>query len=282
MFHTHLIHYALTLLPPLCPMALGKWCMFVFVLEVLEGNGPGSFFSITKKSNRSHGSQHKSGPPGPPLSPFSKKEMKAGKADEQDQAAIWPSALATLPPSLSPLSALTLSLGPGSSHVSPEYVESRTLTLGLPLVPLAPLNPLPSLVTLSQVEDVITISNMVWKLHSHHLLPPSLSSSDSPSSLWMAVDDNKDTLLNKSHPSSFNPWTKSHLTPSITGSPHKWETWLDSALHNGVPEFGLAKSIKMLSMTAMLPLGQVKFAWNRLKMLECISHAVRQPPIPDA
>ena len=79
-----------------------------------------------------------------------------------------------------------------------------------------------------------------------------------------------------------NPWTKSHLTPSITGSPHKWETWLDSALHNGVPEFGLAKSIKTLSMTAMLPLGQVKFAWNRLKMLECISHAVRQPPIPDA
>jgi hypothetical protein len=58
MFHTHLVHCALTLLPPLCPMALGKQCMFVFVLEVLDGDGPGpyglgSFFSIMKKSDRS-------------------------------------------------------------------------------------------------------------------------------------------------------------------------------------------------------------------------------------
>jgi len=40
-FHTHLIWRALALLPPLCPVAKGKHCMFVFVLEVLDGDGPG-------------------------------------------------------------------------------------------------------------------------------------------------------------------------------------------------------------------------------------------------
>jgi hypothetical protein len=93
MFHTHLVRHALALLPPLCPMALGKQYMFVFVLEVLDGNRPGpywsgSFFLITKKFNLSCGSWHKSGPSGPsssscpPLPPVSKKEMEAGKADE--------------------------------------------------------------------------------------------------------------------------------------------------------------------------------------------------------
>jgi hypothetical protein len=106
MFHTHLVCYALALLPSLYPTALGKWCMFMFVLEVLDGDGPGpfgsgSFFSITKKSDRSCGSQHKSGPPGPsssshsPLPSVSKKEMKAAKADERDRATRQPPALAT-------------------------------------------------------------------------------------------------------------------------------------------------------------------------------------------
>ena len=41
-FHTHLIRWALTLLPPLCPVAKGKCCMFVFILEILtaEESGP--------------------------------------------------------------------------------------------------------------------------------------------------------------------------------------------------------------------------------------------------
>jgi hypothetical protein len=33
-FHMHLIQRALTLLPALCPVAKGKHCMFMFVLEV--------------------------------------------------------------------------------------------------------------------------------------------------------------------------------------------------------------------------------------------------------
>jgi hypothetical protein len=108
MFHTHLVWRALALLPALCPVAKGKHYMFVFVLEVLDGDGPGpyglcSFFSITKKSNRSHGSQHKPGPPSPspssrpPFPPVSKKEMEAAKADKWVQATRCPLALATPP-----------------------------------------------------------------------------------------------------------------------------------------------------------------------------------------
>ena len=90
-FHTHLVWWALALLPALCPVAKGKCCMFVFVLEVLDGDGPGpyglgSFFSIMKKSKKSRGSRCKSGTPvpltfvHPPLPPLSKKEIEASKA----------------------------------------------------------------------------------------------------------------------------------------------------------------------------------------------------------
>jgi hypothetical protein len=51
--------------------------------------------------------------------------------------------------------------------------------------------------------------------------------------------------------------------------------------HNNT-KFGLAEFIKMLSITAMLPLKQSNFAQNRLKMLEHISCAVQQPPLPGA
>jgi hypothetical protein len=225
----------------------------MFVLEVLDGDGPGpyglgSFFSIVKKLEKSHGSRCESGPSGPstyshpPLPPVSKKEMEAGKADEWDQATRQPLASATPPPLLSPLSALTPSTGPGSSGMSPKFVESRTLMPGLPPVPLAPLNPLLSPVTLLQVKDTVTTSDMVWELHSCHHPPPSLSSSDLPSSLGMAVNEDEDSSVNKSHASSFNPWMETHPVPSITRSPNEWKTWLDSALHNGVPKFGWPSS----------------------------------------
>jgi hypothetical protein len=276
-FHTHLIWQALALLPALCPVAKGKRCMFVFVLEVLDGDGPGpygsgSFFSITKKAGKSRGSGRKSGPPVPlgfvcpPLPPLSKKELKAGKALDRDQAARWPLASATPPALLSPLSALNPSVGPGSSGVSPEFVESWTPMPGLPLVPLAPLNPLPSPITLSQVEDVVATSDMVWELHSRHHPPPSLSSSDSPSSSEMAIDA-EDSSVTWSRASSFDPWTETHLAPSIGDSQDAWTTWLDDALRNGVPEFGLAKFIRTLSMTVMSPLARSKFVQLRLKFL---------------
>ena len=57
LFHTSLVRRALTLLPPLCPVAKGKRVMFVFLLEVLtgkegaglSGSGP-SFFTPKKRS----------------------------------------------------------------------------------------------------------------------------------------------------------------------------------------------------------------------------------------
>jgi hypothetical protein len=50
-FHTHLVQRARALLPPLCPMAKGKKVMFIFILEVLDGDGPqpGSFWEVLKK-----------------------------------------------------------------------------------------------------------------------------------------------------------------------------------------------------------------------------------------
>src|SRR5579863_2327757 len=56
-FHTHLVRKAVSLLPPLCPVAKGKRVMFVFLLEVLNedshglpGRSPGplAFFDSLK------------------------------------------------------------------------------------------------------------------------------------------------------------------------------------------------------------------------------------------
>src|SRR5579863_1452007 len=57
-FHTHLVRKAMSLLPPLCPVAKGKKVMFVFLLEVLDEDGHGApgrnpgplaFFNMSKK-----------------------------------------------------------------------------------------------------------------------------------------------------------------------------------------------------------------------------------------
>src|SRR6266850_6468159 len=48
-FHTHLVRRALALLPPLCPVAKGKRVMFMFLLEVIAGEGPTTFFDLPKK-----------------------------------------------------------------------------------------------------------------------------------------------------------------------------------------------------------------------------------------
>jgi hypothetical protein len=50
-FHTHLVQQARALLPPLYPMEKGKKVMFVFILEVLDGDRPqpGPFWEVLKK-----------------------------------------------------------------------------------------------------------------------------------------------------------------------------------------------------------------------------------------
>ena len=53
-FHTHLIQRARMLLPPLCPVAKGKKVLFVFILEILDGDKaqPRSFWEVLKKRHR--------------------------------------------------------------------------------------------------------------------------------------------------------------------------------------------------------------------------------------
>ena len=48
---THLVWHTQVLLPPLYSMAKGKKVMFVFILEVLDRDGPkpGSFWEVQKK-----------------------------------------------------------------------------------------------------------------------------------------------------------------------------------------------------------------------------------------
>jgi hypothetical protein len=166
--------------------------------------------------------------------------------------------------------------------MSPEYVASQTLTPGLPPVPLAPLNLLPSPVTLSQVEDMVATSDLIWELHSHHLPSPSLSSSNFSSSFSMMVDDAEDSLPDRSYASSFDLWTESHLVPCLTASALDWETWLDNALVNNIPKVGLAEFIKTLSMTTTSPPAHAKFAWQQLKMLVHLISDCLNPPMPGA
>jgi hypothetical protein len=82
-------------------------------------------------------------------------------------------------------------------------MDSRTPMPGLPPVPLAPLNPLPSPVTLSQVEDVLATSDMVWEIHSRHLPPAPLSAPSLPPSFEMAVDVNADPSPTQSCTTSY-------------------------------------------------------------------------------
>jgi hypothetical protein len=50
-FHTHLVQRMHSLLPPLCPVAKGKKVMFMFMLEILSGEGPDQkgFWKVPKK-----------------------------------------------------------------------------------------------------------------------------------------------------------------------------------------------------------------------------------------
>jgi hypothetical protein len=74
-FHTHLVQCMCAVLPPLCPVAKGKKVMFVFLLEILDGQGPGQFFSLDrvkpKKSQPCRKASSQASPPPPPLSAHS-------------------------------------------------------------------------------------------------------------------------------------------------------------------------------------------------------------------
>jgi hypothetical protein len=320
-FHTHLVRRALALLPALCPVALGKRCMFVFLLEVLDEDGPGpygsgSFFAIEKKASRARGPRRKPTPPGPsppsqpplsaplpasvPLSTVPKTKKKKTKPKtplgpwpaQTPAAPLPPVPVAPVAPSPpvsvpSPLSPLPLSRAE-SSHVSPEFVVSRTPTPRPPPAPLAPLNPIPSPVTLSQVEDVVATSDMVRDLQSHYQPSSPLSAPSSPPMFGdMEWEADPDPHSRESSEGLFVSWVSSHPAPTDGGSPLRWKTWFTGALRNEVTEEALTEFVKTLAFTQNAMIWD-QFVQNRLSAL---ADAVREwkddvvsswhkPPIP--
>jgi hypothetical protein len=91
-------------------------------------------------------------------------------------------------------------------------------------MPLAPLNPIPSPVTLSQVEDVIAISDMVWELHSHYQ-PSALLSAPSLPPMFGDMEWEADPYPYscESSEAHFVSWVPSHPAPT-DGSPLWWKT----------------------------------------------------------
>src|SRR6267142_2614208 len=219
-FPTHLVWQALTLLPPLCPIAKGKRCMFVFVLEVLDGDGPGpsgpgSFFVLPKKRTQS---------------------LPKGKAALATPAP-WappPLPLSGPPPSMPITAAPSLEVPPlplkhGNKHVDKSTrdwdvapgIVSVVMRTASPS-PLSTLTPSPvvgasvppepsvSPMTLSQVKDILATSGMVQALQAQ--FPSPASSSTSLSSLRMIVDESPSP--SHTHAASldisFDPWTDTH------------------------------------------------------------------------
>jgi hypothetical protein len=121
-------------------------------------------------------------------------------------------------------------------------------------------------VTLSQVEDVVTTSDMVRELHSRYQPSTPLSAPSSPT-MFGDMEWEVDPYPN-SHESSeahFVSWVPFHPAPA-NGLPLWWKTWFGEALRNEVTEEALTKYVKTLAFTqnAMI---RDKFVQNRLSAL---------------
>jgi hypothetical protein len=94
----------------------------------------------------------------------------------------------------------------------------------------------------------------------------------------MAVDVNADPSPTQSCATSYTLWVDTHPVPT-SGLPLQWTTWLGDTLQNEVPEEGLAKFIKTLSLAKPV-IGQEKFVQNRLQALANVVHAFKLSPVP--
>ena len=56
-FHSHLVKCAVALVPCLCPVPKVKWVMFVFILELLNGDGHMAFFELQKGGRKANNAQ---------------------------------------------------------------------------------------------------------------------------------------------------------------------------------------------------------------------------------
>jgi hypothetical protein len=127
-FHTHLIHQAIALLPPLCSLEKGKHCIFIYILEVLTSDEPrpkGSrhFFELLKKAAWKR----------------QRKVKLPSKASAPSKAA----------PPATPLTPLIL-------VAVTQAILRSSLAQSTPPTPI----------TLSHVEDILATSEMVQALHS--------------------------------------------------------------------------------------------------------------------
>src|SRR5579863_4812495 len=232
-FHTHLVRKAVSLLPPLCPVAKGKRVMFVYILEVLNvdshglsGRSPGplAFFDSLKnpspKAPKKAAASHGVPAPAPPVSysgaPLpglrvggepaqprargvkTKKILRtpglSREAREAIRHAVGSQPGHPLADSLHPPIGASQSMNPdpsgppkasGSGAVRPSFdTRSPTPVLGPARdVSWFDSNRAPS-VSLSQVEDLVAMSQMIQDLHDRPP-PPSLS----PSTTTMELDE---------------------------------------------------------------------------------------------
>ena len=154
-----------------------------------------------------------------------------------------------------------------SSHVSPEFVVSRTPTPRPPPAPLAPLNPIPSPVTLSQVEDVVATSDMVRELHSRYQPSTPLSAPSSPPMFGdMEWEADPDPFSRESSEARFVLWVPSYPAPTDGGLLLRWKTWFADALRNEVTEEALTEYVKTLAFTQPTK-NRTLFVQNRLSAL---------------
>src|SRR6266850_2405837 len=282
-FHTHLVQRALTLLPPLCPIAKGKRCMFVFVLKVLDGDGPGpsgpgSFFTLPKKRTWSLPKGKVAlaalAPLAPPSLPLS---------------CPLPSSPITAAPSLEvpplPLkygnkqvdkSTWDWDVAPGIAAVVMQSTSPSLLSTLMPSLvvgALVPLEPSVSPVMLSQVEDILATSRMVQALHAQ--FPPPASSSTSSSSTEMNVDEFPSPSHSRaaSLDASFNPWTDTHCSPDPWETPMVWRSWIEATLLNGIPVKGLQTYIQTIG-SSLPSVGQDKWMHIHLKSINSVIDAL--------
>jgi hypothetical protein len=115
-FHTHLVQRARTLLPPLCPVAKGKKVLFVYILEILDGDRAqsGSFWEVPKKRRRRRPIKPKKPEVTPGVAPVAPKKpevsptttmvaqailKKPDRVEEDAMTGVEPSVSADPPPS---------------------------------------------------------------------------------------------------------------------------------------------------------------------------------------
>jgi len=263
--------------------------MFVFILEVLAGDGPGSdgpgsdgpgsFFTLLKKAKmalRTRGGCKATAPLASTLRPYSGPPLAAPAVP----AGIVSMALPILesPFHSGELPPLMPSPAP-SLHMSPEFVLSQTPTLEAtpimalmpmesPSMPLAPINPIPSPVTLGQVEDILTTSEMVCTLQTRTrtwtLFPdPTPMSVDAASPSPPAVP--LPGVPYDGIPKLEYPWLMRHPLPHSNFS-----DWVTDALAQDIPAYVLECMIQTMHMP--MTKSEKKQMNTHLKALDSLMH----------